>query len=208
MSLLCSSDCTSISAITQYCDPCDGLITRQSGGDYVHFVDCTYQFNDVLDPAEWAQLKADGRLFSTPMGKWELPAPTVTNEKVTGCGLLVETSRTYAIPYETVCAAEDGSDFKYWCNLDKQYSNWRAIPQSCDGLFYLCDDYFDAADLGSPATVAGQSPGLEFSFSVSPYENREGDIDNLVKWQMTLDLKKRGVLKGIKLPGVGAVLNG
>lgn len=210
MSLLCSSDClaTTFITLTPYCDKCAKPSIRKSGGALLHLVKCTYQFADIQDPAEWAAAVDSGDVVSLPLGKWELPAPTTTTEKVTGCGTLIETSRTYSVPFETACTSEKGDDFAFWLGVSEDCGLYRIVPQSCDGIFYICTDYFNQVynNPADPGTVAGSSPGLEFSFSVPPYEDRAGDTDNIVYFKATLDIKSDGMIPGIKLPGVSAAL--
>lgn len=205
MSTICIAACGSTDLPVNYHDDC-APIQRQSGGDLLIAVRCTYAWTDITDPAEWTAAIASGDIGLFPIGKWELPAPTLNNlEDATGCGRTIEQSRTYSMPFETPYSANDCSDFRFWKTLDANQTAYNIILKSCDGLFYISDAWYntvcDAAT--APTTDNG---GFEFSFSVAPYENREGTSDNIVRWQATFDIKKVGLIAAVPLPGVEAVL--
>lgn len=209
MSLLCCTNCTGTDAPVSFFDLCN-KIKRYAGGECLALIKCDVQIADIRDAAGVQALIDSGDIIATPVGKWELPQPTANIlEEATGCGDDEIESYTYSIPFETPFAAEDGSDFKYFKSLLDSFSQYRAMLIGCDGLVYLSDDYFDDLSGATPTgTVLGASPGLKYSFSIPPYEERIGTAKTTVKWKFELKIENNGLLCAWPLPDVASLMCG
>ena len=205
MSTICSTDCGAAAALNNYYDPCDE-VTRQSGGECVILERCDHVFTDITDAAEWTTAIAAGDIFKLPVGKWQLPEPSVNLlEDATGCGRDIDQSLEYTLPFTTPFAARDSTDFVMWKQIFKDKGSWRVIPKSCDDMFYMSDPWFDNVINGATAPT-DKTAGMTFSFAVPPHEIREGTSENIVQWAFTMTIKTSELLCAASLPGVPAVL--
>jgi len=207
MSLLCVDDCSLVlNAIPDnYHNPCVGDVLRKFGFKQFIVVSCDYQFTDVLDAAEWQTARDAGKIGISPEGIITINAPTQDTFVIDGCGREKASEAIMAIDYQTYQTAEDLSDYDYWKTIYRNASAYKIIFVDCNGIFWIADNYKTAIEAGSPATVSGESPGLDFSMTQSPTP-LPGDNAVYQVWSMQFQIKLNDVVCAAYLPGVLAAL--
>jgi len=204
MSLLCVADCASVieAVPTNYHDPCEGDILRKFGWKQFVVVSCDYQFTDLLDTDEWQAARDLGKVGISPEGRLDFNQPNQDSFEIDGCGREVADEAEILIDFGTYQTKDDLSDFDYWKSLYQRHAGYRILPVDCNGIFYISDSYKAALVAGGGAiTVAGESPGLEFSMPRTPMP-LAGANPNFVYWTMQLQIKFTDVLCATYLPGV------
>lgn len=203
MSLLCAANCQTIveDVPINYHDICLGDILRKAGWKQFVLVKCNLQFTDVLDPAEWATHLAAGDVGVSPEGTLNFNPPAQASFPIDGCGRTAPDETSLLIDYFTYQTKEDLSDFVYWKSFFRRAASFRIMPVDCNGIFYVSDNFATAIAAGSPATVAGESPGLEFSVPQIPIP-LAGANPNFVSWTTQIQIDIVDVPCGVYLPGV------
>jgi len=209
MSLLCVADCTGVIEVipTNYHDPCGGDVLRNYGWKQFVIVSCDYQFANILDTDEWQAARDAGFAGISPEGILNFNQPNQDSFEIDGCRREVADEAEVLIDFGTYQTKDDLSDFDYWKDLYRRVSNYRILPVDCNGIFYISDSYKAALVAGvPPITVAGESPGLEFSMPRTPMP-LAGANPNFVYWTMQLQIKFTDVLCAAFLPGVLTALS-
>ena len=204
MSALCGSDCcgsTVVAPPVPY-STCDEYI-RSSGVEFFGTMACDYEFTDISSPAEWEQAKLDGHIQCSPIGNLTPNAPTETIYDVNRCGKKKVIDSETTIDFTTIFVDQDGADFDYFYNLDKDASRLKLFWVDCEGFFYFCDDAYQTIKAGNfdftTASGLGISAGMDFSVTQTPYQ---ADQQDTVEWTTQFSIKEKGVRRGVKLPGV------
>lgn len=205
MSVICSTTCGESVVPAEYHDLCDSK-KRRHGYTYFGLIDCTYQFIDILDPDEWETARTAGDIIVSPPGILDIPVPTQASFDATGCGMKLTGLKSYAINFLTYWQHEDLNDFEFFDAIDRGYAGYRLFWWDCRDAFYLDRDWVDAIKAWSSGalTIAGDSPGFEFSVSQTPWPI-EGE-EKLSQWSLGLVVETTSMIKAAFLPGVPAKL--
>lgn len=209
LSLLCSTNCGSSSDVPQsYDNFCDDEF-REYGANQFILAKCDYQFTDIMDvTTEWPAAMAADSVRVSPRGKLVVGEPTVNTFEIEGCGREIVGEVEYLVDFETYQTKDDLSDSTYWSNLFSNSGLYRLFWIDCDGILTLADNWADAVNavtVPSPtATVSGESPGFIFSITKPPFwvEGEQG----YGKWVTQFKVKKVGILKVARIPGLSAIL--
>lgn len=202
--VICSTSCGSIQSVPAPFGGC-GIETRKWGFTKFILFKCDYEFTDILDASEWETAIAAGNINVSPPGIIDFPTPTLNSVEVTGCGLKVPLPTLFQATYTSRDTDPDNLlDFAYYENLEANVQDYRIGFLDCEDNFYLESNWVDAASDGAPATVSDESPGFEFSLIQIPHFTNDGN--GLFQWNAQFEIKKAGILKAIKLPGVPAKL--
>lgn len=203
MSVICTTNCGSINTVPASYGGCR-VNQRKFGFTYFILFKCDVTWDDILDTTEWTTKLAANEVNVSPPGIIEFPTPTLNNSVVTGCGLKLPLPTLFQANYSTVDTDDDLADFSYWRNILNNYQDYRLGFLDCEDNFYLDSDWVDEISDGAPATIASESPGLEFSVTQAPHFGDNGD--GLFQWNTQFEIEKEGILEAAKLPGVAALL--
>ena len=207
MSAICSVNCGPIEDAIEAYEKCK-VIERAFGIAYYILIKCTYQFTNILDPAEWTAAISSKDVALSPRGTITIPPPTVTPIKATGDDIYITPPVDYQLNYNTYTTDPVNlTDYKYWSEFFKKRESYRLMWVDKNQDFFMADAWAEAvrATPGGPVTVAGLSPGFEFSITQPPVPT-EGE-GNRFLWQTQMQVTKDGVLQAAKLPGVFSVLS-
>ena len=203
MSVLCSTNCGAVVSLTPYWSQCDGNTNqRRYGYNYLALIKCDYVFTDPTSPAEWTAAVTSGDVVLYPVGKIDIPAPTVdTSNDVDACKTNVAIRQTYAIEVGTYQTKDDYSDHQFHEDLAANAANWRAVWFDCAGAITGDDGLVDFLR-GTSATAPTDSVGFEFSVSAPPHFT-EGDGQQ-GRWVWTMEIERSGgsILKTAYFPGI------
>lgn len=203
MSDICSTTCgVQADVIASYWDCVD--VFRDCGWKHFVLIRCDWNPADLLDPAEWAAAVAANLVHLSPPGNFIPQAPTVTPFQIEGCGREVTGVAEYLFDFTTYQTDAALADYTYWKDLFANSASYHMIPVDCNRIFHISDDWAAAVTAGAPATVAGTTPGFEFSVTQVPYQ-APGEGDYCV-WTTQFKIRKAGVFCGRFLPGVFEVL--
>lgn len=209
MALVCNTSCGATPVVpTSFYDGCTD-ITRTFGFNHFILVQCDYAFTDILDASEWTTAIAADKIHIGPAGNLVINQPTANAVKVEGCGREVLGTSTITVDFTTyqfggTTLANVPDSFQYWKDLLANSTSYRLMFVDCNGLFFVDDDWMAEIGAGTPATIAGSSPGFEFSISGLPaWIAGEEDLG---LWSTQFTIKKSGILEAAFLPGVQAVL--
>lgn len=204
MALLCPTNCGDPGAIAARYDDCSEDVTREYGFNHFILVKCDYEFTDILDPTEWGAAVTAGDILISPAGTLTIAAPTQDTIEAEGCGRTIPGKLTYQVDFYTYQVAADLSDWAYWNDFFNYYPGWRIMFLDCNGFFYIDNAWPGVIGLGSPATIAGETPGMEFSVTQPPrWEAGDG---RLGRWAVQFEIKTKKIMGVAALPGVPAVL--
>ena len=203
MSVICSATCCGLTSNPPVpYTTCNG---NKKKYNYSHIVigDCSYQFVDITDPAEWAAAKAAGSI-QCMKGKIDINAPTETVIDTDNCGGKLAVDAEYVIDFTNyyISDAEDGADATFFYELKKGAQNYWIAFLDCDLNFTLSQDYIDAI-AASAVTVTGKTPGFSFSVPQTPHRINESGI---MAWKTQISIEEEDVLRDVKLAGVAEVL--
>lgn len=200
MGVLCASSCCTTEPVVpvSFYD-CEIEFRKYGFGSFLIHA-CNWNPANITDATEWADAVAAGTVQCSPIGKLTLQQPTQTLVEVS-CDLEVPVDIEYLLDWESFATKGDLSDYTYYKDLFKNAINLRLIPKSCTNEFFMCDEWVEA--VGGTNTVAGSTPGFEFSVSQLPYIIEES---GQVKWAMQFKIKTSGILCPTYLPGVEAEL--
>ena len=196
MSLLCTTTSCATTNLPAQVDPCDLTPVQTSGLGFI-FVSCSYQFTDITDVAvEWPAAIASGDVVVSPCGFWGAALPAQTSFDIK-CGEKFQTQEGKILEFlGNEIVASDLSDQDFWKTLRANYKSYRVLPFTCDGQFMIADNYVSAV------TVAGESPGLNFSWTVPPdYVITSGE-NNLMQWNMSMLIPTDGIICRRYIPGL------
>jgi hypothetical protein len=196
MSLLCTTTSCATTNLPAQLDPCDLTPVQTSGLGFI-FIKCDYQFTDITDVAvEWPAAIISGDVVVAPSGFWGSPLPAQTSFDIS-CGVKFQTQEGKIIEYTgSEINATDLSDQDFWKTLRANYKSYRVLPFTCDNQILIADNYQSAV------TVAGESPGLVFSWTVPPdYVITSGE-NNLMQWFASMLIPTDGIVCRRYIPGL------
>lgn len=202
MSLICSTACGAAATLpANYFNCLDNF--RKFGAKYFALMKCTWVPTDVESAAEWGTAKTAGNVMLSPPGALVQQAPTAEAFIVDGCGREVVGEVTYLFDFETHQTKDDLTDCDTWNDFFKNSAAYRIVFVDCEGNWTLSDAYTAAIKAGA-STVAGNSPGFEFSVTVVPHQ--VAGNGGYAKWVTQIKVKTTGVLCQSLLPGVLAAI--
>lgn len=195
MSLLCTTLSCASDALPAQIDPCDLTAVQTSGLAFI-FLKCDYQFTDITDIAEWTAAVASSDVVVSPCGFWGAALPAQTSFDIS-CGKKFQTQEGKILEFlGSEINATDLSDQDFYKTLRANYKSYKVMPFTCDGQFMVADSYVSAV------TALGESPGLDFSWTVPPdYVITSGE-NNLIQWNMSMLIPTDGILCRRYIPGL------
>lgn len=199
---LCGAECgTSGKPQQSYRAFCDDVITRRYGNPFFALIGCNVTIPDITDLVSVAALVASGDIYLGPIGKIDLPAPSVvTSEDINICAGVTVINTTYALTFSTYQTADD--DCEYWADFLKRHRGFRIVWFDCDGNLYCQGEYvtFGRTPLTAPTPTG--NPGFEFTVA-SPPHPVEGD-GKKVRWETTLNIELPGseIIRYVNIPGL------
>lgn len=204
MALLCPTNCGEPGAISARYDDCSQDVLRDYGFNHFIMMKCDYQFVDILDPEEWETAITAGSILLSPAGTLTIGAPTQDTIEAEGCGRTIPGKLTYQVDFYTYQTATDLSDWAWWNSFFTYYNGWRIMLLDCNGIFHLDNDWVAEINAGTPATLSGATPAMEFSVTQPPrWEAGDGDLG---RWAVQFEIKTRKIIGQAYLPGVQAIL--
>jgi hypothetical protein len=202
MSLICSTACGDVTVQKSYYD-CTDEFVRGFGASHFILLDCAEEFTDILDPTEWAAKITANTVHISPPGILTVGAPTSDVYQRNGCGRESLGRLTYQVDFQTYEAEADLGDWRYWNFLFRRAHQLKIILLDCEGNFYMDNNWAAAILIGSaPLTIAGESPGYDFSVTVAPHI-AEGEADK-AQWVTQFQIKTPDLMGMALLPGVAA----
>lgn len=167
---------------------------------------CGYQVANVLDMTELDTAIDNGDIVLLPRGNFTFPAPTQTTVDI-DCEEQVAVNTSYLIDYNTSQVTSDISHYDFWKAVQKNASAYRVMfVDSHNDLnaFWVTDNYATAIDGGAPATVAGETPGFQFSLPIIPHPvTGDGDLQN---WVAQFRIKYEGIPCRRQIPGLASLI--
>lgn len=208
MSVICSTNCGTIAdAVEAYKNSVCKREVRSYGYPYFILIKCDYQFTDIKDTAEWTTAIAANNIRFSPKGTLQLTPPSLTPIESAGDGEVITPLAVYSWNYTTYRADATGTtDYDYWASVFQNQDSYRIMIVDRNQDFTMTDN-FAAAILAAgagAATVTGENPGFEFSFTQPPVPV-EGEGSRF-QWSTSIQVTKDGVLRAAKLPGVMSVI--
>ena len=190
---LCNTACAV--AVPKFLEAGCQIETRPSGISYLGFIKCDYVFTDITDPVEWAAAVAADEAHITTEGIGSKPETTKTTLKLGACRSEQLVGETHTVPFRTYAVdTATLTDFDIHSDVRDNIEAFRAFWIGCDGLFYMHPDF------------ATESAGFETSFTKWDYVQTE-DSKEPAMYDVELSIDYTGIIKGMDLPGVFAVLN-
>lgn len=173
--------------IITYCTPCDfqGSV-RKSGIPLVALLDADTTITDITDDAEWAALKAAGKIVVLPQGSATLTSPEQSSQIITACAPEKVVSESRTLEYRTrLFDNTDYLDFDLEDTLNKFGSSMNLIYADCNDILYYARNW-----------TTGTNPG-HADISVTSYREDEDAIQALIA-NITVNTYKAG-FKGMPL---------
>jgi hypothetical protein len=171
------------------------VTTRKGGISFVGFIKCNYVFTDITDAAEWTSAVTANEVHILPEGVGSKPATTPTNLKLSSCRPETMVGETHAVNFRTYNVDDTTlTDFVSHNDIKVNIESYRMFWIGCDGLFYL------------DPTYATESAGFEASAPTWSYVVDE-DSNTPAMYEIELTFDHIGIVAGLSLPGVQAVLS-
>ena len=170
---------------------------RKYGFNYFILHTCDYQWTDLLDAAEWTAAVAAGDVKLSPPGALIINEPTQTNFQIEGCGRETGGEATFTVDFTTyqdgAFAAAVPSSAVYWRDVLDNVAGYQISFLDCNRKHFVSNGWMDEVGAGAPASIAGDSPGFEFSISLLP--NWQAGQENLGLWKTQFTIKKTGIME-------------
>lgn len=187
--------------------------TRPYGYDKIIGFHCSLSFADILDIAEngeWDNALTAGKVLLSPFfGKFVISdGSSETFED--GCGRKQADSTTYPWEFTTISAAPDYSDEDWWHAFHKSFAQYSWGYFNCDGMLYINDKAVNTIKAGLKASpivaVPISNPGHSFSLNTIPQFVALNGAGKAGQWKVTGEFLANTVLRGVKIPGLAALL--
>lgn len=209
MAILCSTNCGAAANLAAYWDACDGSANyRKYGNNFLALIKCDIAIPDPSDLTAWETAVTNGDIIIYPLGKIDIPAPSVdTSNDVDACLTNVAVRQTYTIEVSTYQTKEDYSDYSFHKNLAKNYSNYRAIWFNCEGAVTMEDDYVDFIN-GVTVDPLTTNPGFAFSVTAPPHPTQGDGEQTRWLWSMEIQRSAGDIFQTTLVPGLLASVQG
>ena len=184
---ICNPTClgTGITGIALDCNAQKNI--RKGGIPHLVLLACDSILIDITDDAEWAALKAAGKVIVTPAGSGTLVKPETKKEKIAACLPEVDIDEISGIDF--VLKQFDNTtytDFDFENDIKNKSSQYQLMYFGCDGILYYRFSH-----------VSGENPGFE-DISISTYRESEDGAAQKLTLEVRYNTFQVGV-KGIKL---------
>ena len=211
MSVICSTSCGVRQDVPAVYGDCE-LITREWGWAIPILFKCDDTWTDILDTAasgEWAAKLTGGEVGVLPKGTITWNAPSVTTIIVDGEGSELALPLEYVLDFATIRTAEplaNGSipDYEYMAEIYANRDDYKLSFIDKNGHLLVDDAWVAQVTGGAPATVAGESPGFDFSFTAPPNPQPN---ETFFQWNMQFKIKKSTVFRAVFIDGLYALFN-
>lgn len=199
---LCGAGCgTSGQPMATYTDYCDEVTLRRYGNPYFVLIGCNVNIADITDLVAVAALVTSGDIVVGPVGKFDVPKPSVvTSEDINICSGVTVINTTYAPTFSTYQTADN--DCEYWADLLKRHKSFRVMWFDCDQNLSAQGEYIDFLRDPANASVPTGNPGFEFTVAEPPHPV-EGD-GKKVRWEVVFNIELSGseIIRYANLPGL------
>lgn len=198
MTLLCTGACAG-AVLPDQLEICLLSPLTDTGVSFA-FIACDYQFTDITDPVEWLAAIGTNDIVIMPKGFWSKALPAQTAFDVS-CGEVFNSQLGDDFDYKGYkIDAATSTDQAFLKTIRNGYRQYRVIPITCNGFFYLDDAYLTAI------TVAGQSPGFKFSWITPPNYVINAGNNQLLEYDMALRIAGSDILSRRLLDDVWAAI--
>lgn len=198
MTLLCTGACAG-AVLPDQLEICL-LSPIQDTGVSFAFIACDYQFTDITDEAEWLAAIGTNNIVLMPKGFWGKAIPAQTAFDIS-CGEVFNTQLGDDFVYQGFkIDGGTGTDQAFLKTIRNGYKQYRVIPITCTGFFYVDDAYLTAV------TVAGQTPGFPFSWIAPPNYAINSGNNQLIEYDFTLRIPGNDILSRRILADVWAAI--
>lgn len=205
MSLLCGTSCGTPANAPSRFDDCAQDVLREFGANHFVLQTCDSAWTDILDTTEWATKIAANDLAISPAGILTINAPTQEQFELEGCGREAIGKLTYTVDFVTYQTEDDHADWTYFHTLFQSSRSWRIMFVDCNQVWMTDADWAAAVIAAGgvgPVTIAGETPGFEFSVIQAPrWEAGESDYG---RWAMQFQIEIRDIIGHCNIPGAYA----
>ena len=200
---ICPTGCTDQIPKRYDFDYCED-VTRKRGYSYFILFDCSVEFTDILDMAEWDTLITAGDILLSPQGKFDKGTPTTSVAFEKPCGSNVIDEVIHPFTFTTPQVSTDYSDEEWWDTFESNHARYGFGYISChDERIFLPKTLVESikAGIAAPSAVPASNVGWSIKITETP-DFVEGPNGKAGIWQFSGEFEERGVLVSVEIPGL------
>lgn len=178
---------------------CD-IITNDCGIERMYGYLCDFTLT-TLDQTQVSAAIAAEKLKPLPIGNATITNATGTPFKVS-CNKEVPGKTTYTIAFSSASQSASNEVYLFWKQLYATKLNLTLFWQSCNGLWFINQEWANwVTDGSNPGDEPDAPLGLPVSFASIPIQVRD-EANEICSWNVSWTFKLNDVLVGVELPGI------